>query len=390
MRERGISSHLSAFLKELEGQRCFGDRWLSEAVLAVPRHLFIDQYYDPPGAERPVKVDRHSPTEAQLRVIYSDRGLMMRPPPNHSAASQPSLVLGMLDDLKVERGKKVLEIGTGSGWNAALLAFGTGENRLVYSIDIQPDLIEAGRAKLSEAGFPSVNLMAGDGGHGWPDRAPFDRIVVTVGSPDIPPAWREQLAEDGTLLVPLKTRGLGDPLLRLSKREGQLTGGFTRWSGFLTLQGAFWSGSEDQLQAAGHPALQELVSREAKKVAFPDRVDFDCAFFFHLKGRSIQGLLDCVDWNGRALALFDRDSAMVCVANPEEPVVEVYGNVEAAERLIRDQREWIGLGRPRITDYSVVLAEPGALTEAGEGWIDRRPHATLRFSLASGSSFRGM
>ena len=381
MRRADVSSHLSAFREDLEKRGCFGDKWLSEAVLAVPRHLFISQYYDPPGAERPVEVDRHSPTEAQLRVIYSDRGLMMRPPPNHSAASQPSLVLGMLDDLKVKQGKKVLEIGTGSGWNAALLAFGTGEGRLVYSIDIQADLIEAARTKLSDAGFPNVNLMAGDGGHGWPDHAPFDRIIVTVGCPDIPPAWREQLAEDGLLLVPLKTRGLGDPVLRLSKREGKLRGGFTRWSGFLTLQGAFWSGSEDQLQAAGHPALQQLVSREAKKLAFPERVNFDCAFFFHLKGRSIQGLLDYGDWNGRAPALFDRDSGMVCVARPEELVVDVYGNVEAAQRLIRDQNEWIALGRPRITDYSVVLAEPGALTETGDGWIDRRAHATLRFSL---------
>ena len=82
-------------------------------------------------------------------------------------------------------------------------------------MDIQPELVERERAHLTAAGYPGVNLCGGDGCDGWPEATSFDRIIAIVGCPDIPPAWLEQLADDGVLLVPLFTRGLGAPLLRM-------------------------------------------------------------------------------------------------------------------------------------------------------------------------------
>jgi protein-L-isoaspartate(D-aspartate) O-methyltransferase len=246
-----VREHMDAFVQEMEHRRCLEPAWLREALYRVPRHLFIEQYYEMGDSEHWVTVDQAQLTEENLEAIYSDRGLMIREPPDHSAASQPALVLAMLCDLEVEEGQRVLEVGTGSGWNAGLLAYRAGEDELVHSIDLQPDLVEKARAHLRAAGFPDVQLRAGDGGYGWPERAPFDRIMATVGCPDIPRAWREQLAEGGILLVPLKISGVGDPLLRLEKRASRLEGRFVGYSAFMTLQGAFGLDTEDWLFAVG-------------------------------------------------------------------------------------------------------------------------------------------
>ena len=192
-----VRAHIAAFVQEMEGKGSLEPAWLREALYRVPRHLFIERYCESREDERWATVDPADPAEEHLNAIYTDRGLMIRDVPDHSAASQPGLVLIMLRHLEVEEGQRVLEIDTGSGWNAGLLAYRAGEDALVHSIDLQPDLVEKAWAHLRAAGFPGVQLRAGDGGYGWPEDAPFDRIVATVGCPDLPPAWREQLAGMG-------------------------------------------------------------------------------------------------------------------------------------------------------------------------------------------------
>ena len=234
--------------------------WLKRVLLNVPRHSFIEQYHDKEEQGGIVQVESPKPTSKQLAKIYSDTGLMIREMP-HSAASQPSLVFAMLADLELVRGLKVLEVGTGSGWNAGLIAFGVEDDRLVYSIDLQPDLIEKARIHLGAVGFNHVNLRAGDGGLGWSGEI-FDRIIVTVGSPDIPPAWVRSLADGGFLVIPLKTRGVGDPILRLHRQGDRLTGKFTLWAGFRSLQGNFRSPSEDILEPPWDPVIKELLQEK--------------------------------------------------------------------------------------------------------------------------------
>ena len=124
-----------------------------------------------------------------------------------------------------------MEVGTGSGWNAGLIAFSVGDDSRVYSIDLQADLVEKARKHLNSAGFNGVNLRAGDGGLGW-DGDTFDRIIVTVGSPDIPPAWIESLADGGILVMPLKTRGAGDPILQLQKQGNKIDRNIHALGGF--------------------------------------------------------------------------------------------------------------------------------------------------------------
>lgn len=134
-----------------------------------------------------------------------------------SSTSSPRLMALMLDALDVDDGHRVLEIGTGTGYNAALLSHRLGDQN-VTSIDIDPDLVTRSRLALAEAGYqPSVHVA--DALQGSPSRAPFDRIIATVAVPDLPASWGEQLTADGKIVLPLDRHGAGG-LLAVFERDG--------------------------------------------------------------------------------------------------------------------------------------------------------------------------
>jgi protein-L-isoaspartate(D-aspartate) O-methyltransferase len=163
---------------------------VEDAMTAVPRHSFVpraslaDAYRDDTVA---TKHDRH--------------GIAI------SAASQPSVVALMLEQLGALPGHRILEIGAGTGYNAALLAHLVGPSGQVTTVDIDADLVDRARQHLRAAGADNAVAVMADGALGHPDGAPYDRIIATVGAADIPPAWLAQLAPGGRLLVPLRLRG---------------------------------------------------------------------------------------------------------------------------------------------------------------------------------------
>lgn len=382
-----IQTHIENLFKDLAKQKylqCDPD-WLKQTLFRVPRHLFIEQYYDDEAPDGIIQIESPKPTSNQLETIYSDRGLMIREDP-HSAASQPTLIFGMLEDLKLAVGLKVLEVGTGSGWNAGLIACSVGDNSLVYSMDLQADLVEKARKHLSSAGFNRVNLRAGDAGSGW-DGEIFNRIIVTVGAPDIPPAWAESLVEDGVLVMPLKTRGVGDPILRLQKRDDKLTGKFTRWAGFMNLQGNFCSSSEDRLEPSLDPVVEALLREEPTTVSLPAVCGTDCAFWLRLNGAPIHTLGEFKGSYTNAPVLLDRKLPALYVPHSGSPFgadkrMYVYGSQELVDGFVKKVEEWADLGGPRYTDYHIELIDPTASDDMGSyGYIDKRPSATLRFSL---------
>jgi protein-L-isoaspartate(D-aspartate) O-methyltransferase len=161
------------------------------AMRAVPRHLFL------PG----VPVERAYAEEAI--VTHRDAaGVAV------SSASQPGIVAGMLDQLDVRPGQRVLEIGAGTGYNAALLAHLAGPSGAVTTVEIDEDVACGARQGLAAAGYGKVVVICGDGEFGYPPNAPYDRIIVTAGAWDLPPAWSGQLAPGGRLVAPLRIRGL--------------------------------------------------------------------------------------------------------------------------------------------------------------------------------------
>ena len=163
---------------------------VAAAFRAVPRHVFV------PGIE-PERIYR----DEAFAIKHDERGLPV------SSSSQPAIMARMLDQLDVQPGHRVLEIGTGTGYNAALLGHLVGETGAVVSVDIDADLVADARERLAACGASQVTVGCGDGGLGWSEHAPYDRIIATIGAWDIPPAWMAKLAPHGRLVVPLDLRG---------------------------------------------------------------------------------------------------------------------------------------------------------------------------------------
>ena len=124
-----------------------------------------------------------------------------------STISQPTMIASMLEELAVERGNRVLEVGTASGYNAALLAELAGDTGHVVTIELEEDLAARAAAVLQSEGYgQEVTVVAGDGSAGYAPGAPYDRIIVTAGAPSVAPAWIEELREGGRLVVPITGR----------------------------------------------------------------------------------------------------------------------------------------------------------------------------------------
>lgn len=162
-----------------------------------------------------LKVKRHRFVPDNLkRFAYADEPL----PIGHSQTiSQPYIVAYMTEALDLKKGDKVLEIGTGSGYQAAILAEITDQ---VYTIEIIAPLGEKAKKILKEEGYDYVHCLIGDGYRGWPDHAPFDAIIITAAPPHIPQPLIEQLAEGGRMIVPVGE--WYQELILLTKTEGEV------------------------------------------------------------------------------------------------------------------------------------------------------------------------
>jgi protein-L-isoaspartate(D-aspartate) O-methyltransferase len=154
-----------------------------------------------------------------------------------SSSSQPAMMAIMLEQLGVQPGQRVLEIGAGTGYNAALLAHLVGEAGQVTTMDIDAELAAEARRNLAAAGYEQVQVIAGDGMRGYAPHAPYDRIILTVAGWDIPPEWLAQLKPDGRLLLPLSFYG---PQLSIAfeRRDGHLASHSVKACGFVPLRGA--------------------------------------------------------------------------------------------------------------------------------------------------------
>ena len=186
MREKMVESQIKA--------RGVKDPRVLSALLKVERHRFVAEKY--------------------LDSAYSDQPL---PIGEGQTISQPYIVALMTELLELKGNEKVLEIGTGSGYQAAILAELAKE---VYTIEIIERLASTARDKLSELGYQNLKLKAGDGYLGWPEAAPFDAIIVTAAPDHIPKPLIEQLKEGGRMVVPVGS--YTQELKKIVKRSGKV------------------------------------------------------------------------------------------------------------------------------------------------------------------------
>jgi len=166
------------------------DERITAALRDVPRHLFLPQL---------------PPEDAYLDdAIVTKRDADGQP---ISSSSQPAIMAIMLDQLTLAPGQRVLEIGAGTGYNAALMRHIVGPSGTVVSVDIDADVADRAREHLASAGYPDVTVVAADGAEGYPPGAPYDRVIATVGVSDLAPAWLHQAAPGARIVVPLDVRG---------------------------------------------------------------------------------------------------------------------------------------------------------------------------------------
>jgi len=165
-----------------------------EAMQAVPRHLFVPAEW--------------------LRAAYADEPL---PIGEGQTISQPFMVAAMAEALSLEGEERVLEVGCGSGYQAAVLSRLARE---VIAVEMQAALAASARERLARLGYANVTVEDGDGSAGWPALAPYDAILVTAAAPEVPKPLIDQLAEGGRLVIPVGG-SKHQELLRIVKREGR-------------------------------------------------------------------------------------------------------------------------------------------------------------------------
>lgn len=198
------------------------DAAIETAFRATPRHLFVPKI--------------------PLREAYADRAIVTKQAKGQpvSSISQPAMIAIMLEQLALQHGQRVLEIGTGTGYTAALMAHIVGESGRVVTIDIDEDLVTGAQAHLAATGYAErVQVICGDGVEGWPPGAPYDRIILAVGATDIAPAWRTQLAAGGRIVLPLDLRNNGVQFsIALDATDECLVARDFQPCGFIRLRGA--------------------------------------------------------------------------------------------------------------------------------------------------------
>lgn len=185
---------------------------VEQAFRAVPRHLFVPK--------------------VEVKTAYTNEAIMTKKQDGHaiSSSSQPSIMAIMLEMLDLQTGQHVLEIGAGTGYNAALMAHIVGESGQVVTVDIDEDIVRDARGHLRAAGIENARVVRGDGGLGWDEGAPYDRVILTASAADIPPAWHEQLRPGGRLVLPFQLTSFHSELATFPVMPDQFVLALT-WTG---------------------------------------------------------------------------------------------------------------------------------------------------------------
>lgn len=347
---------------------------VEEVFLRVPRERFVPELAAERGLEA---IYRDEPLATKM-----DGGVAV------SSSSQPAIMAEMLERLELAPGQRVLEIGAGTGYNAALLAELAGG---VLTLDVDPELAEAARLRLSE-GRHAAEVVVGDGMSGWPAGAPYDRIIVTATPPHIPAAWRDQLREGGMLEVPLPLghegavafvvvtfRRAGNELVSTAITpgafmafrgpDGRRGDPFQPRVGWYDRAGPRRTGAD--LLGPGVARLRPAARRGllAALLAGPRRTRLGAGAGDELllylvcdaPARRLVGVGGDGDWR---LGLVDADGGLAVLRHrwrrAEHAGVlngEVYGEPGAADRDLRDLvARWSARGRPALADFEVRVA----------------------------------
>ncbi|MEV8475176.1 methyltransferase domain-containing protein [Streptomyces sp. NPDC051173] len=355
------------------------------AFEAVPRAAFLPDLMWPHDMEtgRDVVVDRTRDPEAWQGhadsnnpiVTQWDDGAHEGTDPGtsfSSSSSMPSVVFSMLADLDVHDGQRVLEIGTGTGWNSALLAHRLGASNVV-TVEVDGDVASAGREALERFGLP-VEVVHGDGFHGFADRAPYDRVIATCGLRTIPYAWLEQTTPGGVILAPWGTYygpSEATALLVVAGDGRSASGPFTRPVAFMRMrsQRRGWPRHGEYVPAGAMEAADRSTTRIGED-GFSSIESFDVVgFAMGLRVPDVVHLADRKKDGRRPVwfyGLTDKSWAVVDFRDDrKEATVHQSGPRRLWDEVEDAYHWWVDRDRPGFERFGLTVTADGQIP-----WLD--------------------
>jgi len=364
-----------------------------KAYLATPRHQFVRRYRRW-GIKEWSEVNEGN-LEEHLATLYSDRALVLFGDDDDdvpSTISQPSFVLRMLDMLQLERGQKVFELGTGSGWNAGLMGNLVGSEGCVYSLELIPEIAQTAAATIDGLGIKNVKVIEADGGEGYVAGAPYDRAIFSAGAYDLPQPFFEQIKEGGLLLIVIKSEGGGDTLFLLRKEHEHFQSIEALPCGFVQMRGKYQLDSLKPIQLEELPEWSELKNKLINtrpfwwggkgKQDFPWRT-LGIRSFLGITERSFRAFKTEKNEHLREqhyFGLWDREQKSLVIA--KDDLLLSYGNSTAEKRLIKSLEHWIRLGMPSAASFALkIYPIEFPLTANENEWIVKRKESQFLWSL---------
>lgn len=364
------------------------------AYLDTPRHLFVKRYREWGIAGwhevTPENLEQHLP------ALYADRPLMLFGEDDRdvlSTISQPSFVLRMLDMLRLQPGQTVFELGTGSGWNAAMIGRLVGPDGRVVSLELIPELARTAAETLQAFGIKNVSVIAADGGDGYLAGAPYDRMIFTAGAYDLPRAFHEQIKDGGLLMAVIKLKGGGDTLYVLRKTGNHFESVESMPCGFVGIKGKYEMQGFEPTAPDALPEWPQLQNQEVSRTRFWWGGKGQESFAWRTMG--IRFFLDISDPLFRAFktekaaerpteehffGLWDPDRRSLVLAKVDWLIA--YGNASARERLLEKVRQWTELGMPAAASFKLqVHPNDSRIAANGNRWLVKRGESRFVWSL---------
>jgi protein-L-isoaspartate(D-aspartate) O-methyltransferase len=368
---RAYSNRLVASLKR-EG--ILTSPLIEEALNAVPRHEFMGQFYvhDELAAEkeqwRLVQRASEEDATAWLEMVYSNEALITAfdefGGPT-SSSSAPGIMALMLEALDLHPGLRVLEIGTGTGYNLALLAHIAGDPRKVFSVELDAALAHQAQQRLDHVVGKGTTIHIGNGLEGYSQAAPYDGIIASGSYHKVPLPWLDQLQDGGVLVMDLKKMGI----LQLKKvgTKRAAHGRFLAPSAFMELRESGEVSTPNTVslfaQYSRRPMVKEMTLSQTE---FDPALLEDTHFAFLLQQEFPHTRLLCIPQQEQlplTFQLLDSASETLIVFRSMEQSdtwkVEVRGELHTWERLYQVYQQWAKLGRPTVLEYVVDINEAG-------------------------------
>ena len=389
-----VTAHVCRFEAMLDGAfRSHGGDGLPgplrEAVRATPRHRFVHRFRLQDG-----RLQDNDAGSASLATIYSDEVLEHvgaageRLPSTHS---QPSYVLWLLSLLDLRPGLNVLEIGSGSGWLAAIMGRLVGPAGRVTGVEIIAELAAQSRADLAAVGLSNVEILARDGAQSVPEGAPFGRVMITAGIWDFPAFLFETMVEGGLVLAPIELRGGDLCHVAVLQRAGDR---FTSERGvpgaFVPLLGAGQRRGVCRRGLAGVAFWPDMAAGPIRRRALPPGADAGKAAaiardFRAFLSRTEPGFAIFVDaargCGGLAEPFGILDEAEHSVALWHGHEMIGYGNGHAWERLAGSYAAWTACGMPGLGAFGLEIVRHGTAIGSGRLWVEPRHETALLWRL---------